>query len=75
LHDLIARARPGVAQHERNAHFTPESQLSDVGGQLRKLEARIAQAVAEGVLRLALQVQIGTVLAQIVVEHGRELLE
>mgnify|MGYP000449815845 CR=1 FL=1 len=43
--------------------------------QIGILERRVAQAVAERVERLALEVHIGPAVADVVVEHGRQLLD
>ena len=75
LHDLVARARPAVRDVDADVERAASAELLGARAQIAVGEARVAEAMAEGVLRLSPRVHVGAAVAEVIVHHRRELLE
>ncbi len=75
LHHLVARAVAGVGHVEAHGQFAVRRKVLDAQAQVAVGKRGVAQAEAERVQRLTLEIHIRPPVAQIVVQARRQLLD
>ena len=75
LHYLIAGAGPGVFDVHARDHLARGSHGIGRQAQVGVLEYGIAEAESEGIQGLPFEIHIGTTLPNVVVHHGRQIVQ
>src|ERR1039458_7285587 len=75
LHHLVAIPRAGVGDIYDYQDLAALPQARSTHPQPRILECRVAKTVAERIKRLAFEIEIRAAVADVVVHHGRQLID